>query len=74
MKDIYVVLTRIGQGWQNVWESGEGDRSPLWFESRQAAEAELEDHLAEAREAGMDYEPEDFRIVKVSHTHEYWEA
>jgi hypothetical protein len=74
MKDIYVVLTRIGQGWQNVWESGDEDRAPMWFESRQAAEAELDDHLAEAREAGWSFPPEDFRIVKVSHTHEHWEA
>ena len=75
MKNIFVVLTRVGHGWVNTWSQGDGpDRVPLWFESRAEAQEELDDHLASAADAGLDYEAEDFRIVKVSHTHEHFEG
>jgi hypothetical protein len=55
-------------GWINIWS--ENDAEPVTFNTREAAEKDLADYLAELEHARQldhleDYNPEDFKIVKV---------
>jgi hypothetical protein len=68
---IYEVQTRIYlDQWENVWLDSLDD-TLVTFATREAAQAELDDFLAElayAVKAGHlgDYSPEDYRIVEVA--------
>lgn len=47
---------------ENVWTI---DGEPHTFNSETEAIAELEEHFADMDEAGMDYEPSDYRIEAI---------
>ena len=49
---------------ENVWTV---DGAPWLFDSFEAAAAELDETFRDMDEAGMDYEPSDYRIEEVSH-------
>jgi hypothetical protein len=46
----------------NVWTI---DDQPMIFNSFEEAQAELEDTFSDMDNAGMDYEPDDYRIVEI---------
>jgi hypothetical protein len=54
-------------GWENVWTVTGGDdvERPMTFETREAAQAELDQHLAETKLADMDHSPDEFMIREV---------
>jgi len=56
-------------GWINIWS--ENDAEPVTFNTREAAEKDLADYLAELAHAVQlghleDYNPEDYKIEKVT--------
>ena len=55
----YIVETRIGHDWENVWTE---DDQPLTFATRAEARAELSDLMTEM----PDYDAADYRIVEVA--------
>jgi hypothetical protein len=55
----YIVETRMGNTWENCWTE---DDKPLTFPTHEAAQAEVNDLLAEMH----DYSPEDYRITEVT--------
>jgi hypothetical protein len=55
---MYIVLTKTMNGWENVWT--DGDDKPLSFPTREEAQAEIDDLVAE-----MGYDPDDYRIEVV---------
>lgn len=65
----YAVETQIGNGWENVWMTG--DDKPILFDTYEEAEYELRDHLKDYQEAFDEGfvssvpEPDEFRIVEV---------
>ena len=61
---LYAVLTDGEDCWTETDENGIS--SPLRFTSFDEAQQELDQHMADMDEAGMDYEPAEFRIVEVS--------
>lgn len=64
----YEVQTAMGNDWENCWTENE---KPQYFESEDAAQAEITDHLdtvADAVAAGhmqSEYDPADYRIMPV---------
>ena len=62
-----VQTSTICDGWINVWswEEGETGPSPQYYDSREEAQADIDDFLASTREAGMSYTEEDYRVVEV---------
>jgi hypothetical protein len=58
----YEVLTAIGNGWENVWTE---DDKPVTFASYDEALTEMLEHIADLVEAGMDFNPRDFKIAPV---------
>jgi hypothetical protein len=53
------MITQVLFDGENVWTiNGE----PLHFDSFEDAAKELDEHFADMDEAGMDYEPADYRI------------
>ena len=57
------VLTSFTFGDENVWtENGQTQ----YFASFDEAAAELEEHFRDMDEAGIDYEPSDYRIEDVN--------
>ena len=67
MRLIYEVQTNtFADGWVNCWnEEFEGESIPITFDSASMAEAELEDFFHSMKDAGMDYDIADYRIVGV---------
>lgn len=69
---MFEVQTRMVSGWENCWTVYDKDVAHPWtFESREEAEAELNDYLQDIKEAvkagymQAEYPREDFRIVEV---------
>lgn len=63
----YEVLTyTLCDGWVNCWtdSDAEGNATPSLFDSREAAQAEVDDYFASRRDAGMDCDDE-LMIVEV---------
>jgi len=59
----------LGDGWVNCWKESD-DATPQTFETEAAARAELQEHLGNVKaavDAGHmeDYDPEDYRVVRV---------
>jgi hypothetical protein len=48
---------------ENVWQI---DGQPHYFDSFEEAGKELDEHFADMDDAGMDYEPADYRIEIVN--------
>ena len=58
----FAVLTDTLCGWEDCWT--EGDK-PWRFDSREEAQAEIDEHVETSREELEDpYDPFDFRIVE----------
>jgi hypothetical protein len=62
----YAVETRFAHGFENCWTYN--DETLITFDSREAAQAELDCHLRDLKadyEDGLieDYNPEDYRIT-----------
>lgn len=67
----------IGNDWENVWTTGETRKRKnsaghtytesikLKFEGWYEAKAELDEHFAEMTAQGMDFDPDEYRIVPV---------
>lgn len=67
----------IGGNWENVWASGEKRRRKdrmgrpyteavkVKFDTYAEAKKELDEHLAEMEAQGMDFDPDEYRIVPV---------
>lgn len=58
----YIVEMHIGNGWENVWQL---DDQPHTFATREEAEAELSEHFEDMQEAGMEFNPDEYRIEAV---------
>ena len=56
----YIVETRIGYDWENVWED---DGEPTTFPTRAQADQAVIDLLEEM----PDYDQQDYRVKKVNH-------
>lgn len=61
----YEVQTLFTYGWENCWTECDTG-TPLQFDTREAAQAEIDDVLTEGEAAGMDYSADDFRIIEVA--------
>lgn len=65
MPKLYEVQTRLlGGRWENV-TSVSGELHTLMWDTYEEAEAELKEHLGMMDDAGMDYNPDDYRIAEV---------
>lgn len=66
---MWQVETAVGNGWENVWQNGDG--TIQLFDTKWQAEAELEEFLSDQADAVADgfmgdvYDPDDFRITEV---------
>ena len=58
----FIVETSMLHGWDNCWHN---DESLAVYDTRAEAEAALAEFLQDARDAGLDYEPADYRVVEV---------
>lgn len=58
---MFEIQTLIDGVWQNV--SSDGDQ-PLKYETREEAETDLEDLLASLDDAGMEFDPDEYRVVE----------
>ena len=54
----YMVETRMGKIWENIWSE---DDKPLFFETEAQAQSEINELLS----LMPDYSPEDYRIVQL---------
>lgn len=62
----YAVLTySYFGGWEDNWTEGD-NRTPLRYDTFEEAERELAEFLAEANDAGLGYDAEDYRIVMIA--------
>ena len=68
-KKMYEVQTRFyPDNWENCWYDGV---AKVYYDSREAAQAELDEFLADVREAVAngdmeeEYSPDDYRVVEV---------
>lgn len=63
---MYAVETLIGEEWENVWTDDNHD--PVIFETREEAEASLDDHLKECQDAfreGFLSTPPDLKLFRI---------
>ena len=54
----YIVETRMGKIWENIWME---DDKPLFFTTKSEAQAEIDELMREM----PDYSPDDYRIVQL---------
>lgn len=52
----------VNDTWENVWTE---DGKPVTFGTRRTAREALVDHLDSMKEAGMEFDPLDYRITKL---------
>ena len=54
----YRVLTKMMYGWDDIWEDDK-------FETREAAQAMIEDHVETCKDSNMKASLDDFKIIKI---------
>lgn len=54
------VETKFTYGWENVWTE---DGAPLTFATQESAERALEEHLSDLKDADMEHDRDEYRIV-----------
>ena len=53
----YRVLTKMMYGWDDIWQDDK-------FETREAAQAMIEDHVETCKDSNMEASLDDFKIIK----------
>mgnify|MGYP003641338430 FL=1 len=54
----YRVLTKMMYGWDDIWQDDK-------FETRDQAQAMIEDHVETCKENNMEASLDDFKIIKI---------
>jgi Fe-S-cluster formation regulator IscX/YfhJ len=66
---MFVVVMEIGGGFYNTWS--ENDGRPVIFETFEDAVVELAEFYEDYRKE-ISEEPDNFRIVEVTHQYQHW--